>query len=228
MYRSNIMITIYGSLISPFVRKVLTVLEFKNVPYMLEQLSSINQEHQQQILKMNPLGKIPILKDGDFIIPDSSVICAYLEKKFPENPIYPSQAESYAKSLWYEEYADTQLFSAGRTVFFNKVLAPFCNKVADMSAIKDSLENKLPEIYNYLDKEISSKVYLVDNKISIADFSMLPEFLNLEFCGHFVDAKQWPNLARYIHQLSNEKIIKEIITKTKNRFKERFGDKVFQ
>ena len=53
---------------------------------------------------MHPMGKVPILKDGDLIVPDSSVICAYLERSRPGRPMYPAGAADYARALsgWHQ------------------------------------------------------------------------------------------------------------------------------
>jgi glutathione S-transferase len=78
------------------------------------------------------------------MLSDSSVICAYLEKKYPVSLIYPTSAENYANCLWYEEYADFQLIPTILTVAFNILLAAKLNLVPDMDAVKCALENKLP------------------------------------------------------------------------------------
>ena len=56
------------------------------------------------------MGKIPILRDGDVVVPDSSVICAYLEKRHPSPALYPADPADFAKALFLEEYADTRMF----------------------------------------------------------------------------------------------------------------------
>lgn len=109
MQTSNIL---YGSVVSPYVRKVLVVLNMKNVSYNLETVIPFIDDHKQKLLKINPLGKIPVYQEGDFIISDSSVICAYLEKRYPVPSVYPIDARSYARCLWYEKYANTALTPA--------------------------------------------------------------------------------------------------------------------
>src|SRR2546423_1273604 len=97
--------TLYGSIVSPYVRKVAIVLDLKNIAYAIEPIVPFIKKDKQKLLQMNPLGKIPIYQDGGFMLSDSSVICAYLEKKYPDSSIYPVTAENYAACLWYEEYA---------------------------------------------------------------------------------------------------------------------------
>src|SRR5258705_9510740 len=62
-----------------------------------------------ELLAMHPMGKIPILRDGDVVVPDSSVICAYLERVQPSPALYPQDAAEFAAALFLEEYADTRM-----------------------------------------------------------------------------------------------------------------------
>jgi glutathione S-transferase len=72
---------VHGGLPSPFVRKTLICLEEKRIPYELRPLSPFPKT--LELLAMNPFGRIPILQDGDFMLPDSSAIALYLEKTHP-------------------------------------------------------------------------------------------------------------------------------------------------
>src|SRR3990167_1340330 len=133
---------LYGSIVSPYVRKVAIVLDLKNIDYTLEVLIPFIEKDKQKLLQMNPLGKVPVYQDGSFMLSDSSVICSYLEKKYPDSLIYPTTAEDYATCLWYEEYADTQLISTILIVAFNILFAARFNLVPDMDAVKNALDNK--------------------------------------------------------------------------------------
>jgi len=70
---------LYGASQSPFVRKAHIVLEEKGIPYETENLIPVLKT--PELLALHPMGKIPVLRDGEVVVPDSSVICAYLEKK---------------------------------------------------------------------------------------------------------------------------------------------------
>ena len=71
---------LYGAPQSPFVRKVRVALEEKGLTYAIELPAPA----------LHPMGKMPVLRDGDLVVPDSSVICAYLERKHPSPALYPS------------------------------------------------------------------------------------------------------------------------------------------
>ena len=210
---------LYGSIVSPYVRKVATVLDLKNISYKIEVMIPFLEKDKQKLLQMNPLGKVPIYQDGSFMLSDSSVICAYLEKKYPASSIYPTSAENYARCLWYEEYADSQLIPTILTVAFNILFAAKFNLVPDMDAVKCALENKLPQIFTYLDREIGSKKYLVDDSFSLADLSIVVPFLNFEIAGHCVDSQKWNNLSRYLNEISNEPVIAKTNMLMREKFK---------
>ena len=86
---------LYGVNGSPFVRKALVVLEEKTLPYETERMVSVSPK-SPELLALHPMGKIPVLRDGDVVVPDSSVICAYLEKKYPAPAIYPDDPADLA------------------------------------------------------------------------------------------------------------------------------------
>src|ERR1700709_2762531 len=102
---------VYGSNVSPFVRKGRVVLAEKALEYTLEQINPFVPP--PEFLAISPLKRIPVLRDTDLpepnTLPDSSIICDYLEHKYPANPIYPTDPFQRAKALWYEEYADSAM-----------------------------------------------------------------------------------------------------------------------
>lgn len=207
--------TIYGSVVSPFVRKVLMVLSIKQLTYTLHSMNPFSPADKQQLLTMTPLGKIPIYQEGGFLIPDSSVICAYLEKKHPTESIYPKKSENYARCLWLEEYADTQLFPAMLTVFYNIVLAPIFKTEPNTEAVQEALQHKIPPLFDYLDREIGEKVYCFEDTLSLSDLSIIAPFINFHLAGQQVDPTRWKNLDRYVKHLSTLEPIKSFNEKVK-------------
>jgi glutathione S-transferase len=78
------MITLHGAFGSPYIRKVLFALAAKQLPF--EHIQQMPFARDPQYLKINPLGKIPSLQDGDITLGDSTVICEYLEDAYPQRP----------------------------------------------------------------------------------------------------------------------------------------------
>src|SRR3990167_6197423 len=101
-------LTVYGAPLSPFVRKVRLCLAEKDLDYALEIILPFGQPAWYR--ELNPLGRIPALKDGDFSLADSSVICQYLEDNYPERTaLLGRNAEQRARVRWLEKYSDYEL-----------------------------------------------------------------------------------------------------------------------
>src|SRR5262245_42100175 len=95
---------IIGSYLSPYVRKVLVVLHEKGVPYEVDPIIPFFGDDRFSAL--SPLRRIPVLIDDQVTLCDSSVICQYLEERYPEPALYPASIADRARARWLEEYAD--------------------------------------------------------------------------------------------------------------------------
>src|SRR6201996_6420955 len=116
---------VYGGSLSPFVRKVMIVLAEKGVEAKNENINPFAPP--PEFMEISPLKRIPVLRDTDVpepnTLPDSSVICDYLEQKFPEPPLYPKEPFQRAKALWFEEYADSVMaMNIGPGLFFERIV----------------------------------------------------------------------------------------------------------
>jgi glutathione S-transferase len=211
--------TLYGTLGSPFVRKAIVALTEKGIAYEHDPVVPFGANPEYR--KISPLGKIPAYRDGDRTLADSSVIIAYLERTHLEPPLYPSDPYDYARALWFEEYGDDGMAPIlGTKIFFARVIGPrFFNQPADEAVVKKVLDEEVPPLFDYLEKEIGDKKFLVGNRFTIADIGIATVFVNFQHAGCSVDAKRWPKLAAYIERIHNRPSFKAVIDKEKEMFK---------
>ena len=189
--------TVYGVPPSPFVRKVRVALAEKGIENELEIVSPFDKK--PEYLEISPLGKVPAFRDGDFAISDSSVICAYLEKTRPETPLYPDDAEDYARALWFEEYADSKLADVAGTVFFNRfVKVKLMGGESDEEAVKSALEADLPPCLDYLEAQLGEHSFFVADCFTIADIAVATQLTQLKHAGEEIDAARWPKVAAWL------------------------------
>lgn len=192
------MLILYGAPCSVFVRKPRILLQEKQVKFVADPIN-LYDYISDAFIQASPLHKIPALRDGNYTLADSSAICAYIEKKYPEPSFYPTKPEDYGKALWYEEYADTVLFQAIAPCYYQTVLVPLCkNQAPDIQAIETALKTKLPAVATYLDNELVNKSYLVGNQFTIADVAVVSMFMNMYTSGYPLNPETWPNLSRYL------------------------------
>jgi len=205
---------VYGASLSPFVRKVRVALAEKGLEYQHEQVNPF--QPPPEFLEISPMKRIPVLRDTDLpepnTLPDSSVICDYLEHKFPTPPLYPGDPYQRARALWFEEYADSALVQACvGGVFFERIIKKLLGQQTDENLVAANLKEKVPAVFSYVETEIGPRKFLVGDAFSIADISIATMLVNFEHAGEKVDAARWPELARYIGEIHARPAFKDCI-----------------
>jgi glutathione S-transferase len=187
---------VYGSPISPFVRKVAVFAAEKGIK--LDFVGIGLGDPNPDFAAVSPFKKMPALSDGDFGISDSTAIVTYLEAKFPEPVMIPADPQDRARTVWFDEFGDTMLCAAGGKIFFNTVVAPkFLGRDGDPAAIAAG-QGELPALYAYLEGAIPASGYLVGDTLTLADIAVAAPFVNLAHCGIAPDAATYPKLTAYL------------------------------
>ncbi|QDP02610.1 glutathione S-transferase family protein [Thalassotalea sp. PS06] len=209
-------LALFGAPISPFVRKVRLVLAYKGLDYEQVNVVPFGPDKPVEFEENSPLGKIPLFRTGDQYISDSEVICAYLEKAFPENPLLPEDPILAARALWFSQYASTVMITAiGAHLFAERVLAPFVFKREPIEAdIKLAVETEIPAILDYLEGELTDD-FLVGNSMTFADIMVGGMFMTLHYCNERVDAATHPKVAAYVERLLSEPVFAKTIAEEK-------------
>ena len=137
-------IELYWGSGSPFVWRVMLTLEVKGLAYESKLLEFSKGEHKTPAyLRLNPRGKVPTLKDGDFVLYESLAIMSYLDRKYPEPPLFGKTPEE-AGLIWRAlAECESYMVSAGdkvvRPIFFGKGL----DKVEEIQQAAQTLRNEL-------------------------------------------------------------------------------------
>jgi len=207
--------TLYGVSLSPFVRKVRAVLTIKSVDYDL--VNIMPGAMDAEFLAKSPLSKIPVWEEDGWTLPDSSAICAYLERIEPDPPLYPSDPKEFATALFWEEYADTRIVDSGNPVFFQRVVREkFFKQPADEDIVRRHLDEVLPPVFDQIEELFLEKVVgivdaLENQEITIATLSVWAPFVNLDHAGLELDAKAWPRLAAFLEVMGRHAVLRALV-----------------
>jgi len=208
-------LVVLGGSVSPFVRKVRAFLAEKGLDYEHEQVNPFAGPPGWR--DISPLGKIPAFKDGDRSLCDSSVICAYLEKRFPTPALYPTDPYDYARALWFEEFMDGGVVPVvGPKVFFPLVLQPIFSggqaPSAEVEALaKKTFEEDAAPLFAYLEKEIGDRDYFVGNQLTIADIAVASIMVNPWLAGFAPERKRFPKLRAFLDRMWSRPSFKKVI-----------------
>ena len=119
-------ITLYWGSGSAFSWRVLLALEHKGLSYDSQLLHFDKQEHQSpQMLRLNPRGRLPVLKDGDYVCFESVAVLYYLDVKYPQAPIFgtnPEEAGVIMRVICeFQAYAEPSLSKIVNAIFAGQV-----------------------------------------------------------------------------------------------------------
>ena len=189
-------VSIVGTYISPYVRKVLVCLDLKGIPYEIDPI--IPFFGSEEFSRLSPVRRIPVLLDDRVTLADSSVICEYLDERYPDPPLFPQGAEFRARARWLEEFADTRMGEVFIWRLFNQlVINRFVwGNPTDEKVLRETLDEAIPSVLDYLEAELPAQGYLF-GRISVADISVAVFFRNASFARFSVDANRWPKTASF-------------------------------
>jgi glutathione S-transferase len=176
---------LYGSSLSPFVRKTLAYAGEKGIEFELKRTGSAPGQHSEEFLEASPLRKMPALRDGDYTLADSSAIIQYLEAKFPEPELIPADPRMRGRTIWFEEFADLSLGTCGGKMFFNRVVLPrFLGTPGDEDVALNAERQELPPLLDYLERTVPEPgEFLVGGRITLADIAIATQFANFAHLG---------------------------------------------
>jgi len=190
-------LTIIGSFVSPYVRKVLACINLKRLSYEVDPITPFfgNDEFE----RLSPLRRIPVLIDGDLSVSDSTVICEYLDEAYSGHALLPRDLKDRARARWLEEFADTRLgdiFIWG--LFYQKIVHPMVwGEPGDQARIDRILNEDAPAALDYLERQLPADGFLF-GEIGVADIAIASFFRNAAYAGFEPDAARWPRTAGFV------------------------------
>jgi glutathione S-transferase len=196
-------LVLYGSPLSPFLRKAAGVCIAKGVPFEVEAINVFDPP--AWFREISPMKRIPVLRDRSVAeeglagtIPDSSAICAYIEKKHPAPALYPADPVAYGEALFIEEFADTSLAMAGGLGIFRPIFfAMSKGEEPGLEKARDAWANQLPPIFDVLETRLDGRAYFAGDALSIADITVACVLMQIALVAE-MPLGNWPGLAAHL------------------------------
>jgi glutathione S-transferase len=90
------MLTLYDAPRCPYCARVRIALAEKGIPYDAVEIDL--DDRPAWIYEKNATGRVPVIEEGDWVLPESAVILEYLEERFPEPPLLPADPADRAEA----------------------------------------------------------------------------------------------------------------------------------
>ena len=189
------MYRLYHYPLSPFSRKVRLVLAEKGIE--VELIEERYWEVRPEFLRMNPSGKIPVLKTGTITLGESSAICEYLDEIHPEPALIPTDIERRAEARrlasWFDDkfYHEVTLNLLGERTM-KKVMGNGCPDSKNIKAGSKNIRYHM----KYMEYLLDRRRWLAGDRLSIADFAAAAQISCLDYISDvdwnsYDQVKEW-------------------------------------
>ncbi len=169
---------LWSGTLSPFSAKIRIYLHERQLPHTRKEIPWSRQSlwgpKPAEFLQASPRGEVPALVDGDLSIFDSTLIWEYLEDRYPDNPLAPTDPAGKARCRMWEELADHAM-AKHLTILIRDVFLSEADTLPREA--RDSMAY-LQEYYQVLESALATQDYLTEH-FSIADIAT---YVCLLFC----------------------------------------------
>ena len=174
---------LYHLPLSPFSRKVRLVLAEKRLPFEL----SVEKvwDRRTEYLDLNPANQVPTLvEENGLVVPDSSVICEYLEEAYPDTPLMgrtlAERVEVRRLVAWFDgKFAQEVTVNLLAEKFMKRL---FGRGNPDAGALRAGYAN-LRHHLGYLGWLAETRKWLAGSELSLADFAAAGHLSALDFAS---------------------------------------------
>jgi glutathione S-transferase len=210
------MLKIYGVPISVHTRKVIVAAIAKGLEHeVVPVVPVIPDNPPPNWRELSPTGLIPALTDGDFTVADSAAICGYLERAYPDKPLYPQGAREYAKAVSLEQYAGKLFSDVVRPLFHEVFVHPKVHGVAaDPAKIEAVLTQAVPEAFGHLDRAAGEN-FFIGKTLSMADIAVASNLVTYQYIGFDLYRGRYPRLAALFERVLEQPAMHEALRREK-------------
>ncbi len=203
-------VDVYWGSGSPYSWRVLLALEHKRVPYTSHLLQFSKQEHKSpQMIAMNFRGRVPILRDGDYVVFESLAVLYYLDLKYPDPPIFGTSPEEGGVIMRviceYQSYAEEHVMKIANAFFFPERPHNLTDLARSMHAVAAEARS--------IEMRLAHSDWVVGERYSAADMVIYPGLMMLlralskpeakELSARFLPLEvNYPALARWAARMA--------------------------
>jgi glutathione S-transferase len=162
-------------------------LAYEHVPVEIGEAGARGPE----FLALNPNGRLPIIVDGEFVLPESLAITLYLAKKYALGTLYPAALEDEAR-LWQWSFWAVAEVDRGVNIWsLHAIRLPPDERDA---ALRDEALGVLAAPFKVLDTAVSQNPYLLGSDFTVADLNVAAVINR----AVDMDLSPWPHLKDWL------------------------------
>jgi glutathione S-transferase len=163
---------LYGHPFSSYTWKALIALYEKDLPFEFRNLDPEFPHNSARLAGLWPLGKFPVLEDGDNVLIESSIVVEHLDLAYPETKqLIPAAPVDALDVRFMDRVFDNHVMGMMQAVVGEHI--PFITPTPDPMRI-DRAKNALSTIYSWLDERLPTDKWATGVEFTLADCAGAP------------------------------------------------------
>ena len=203
------MLTFYENAFSPFARKVRLVLEHKALSF--EAVDGLAKANRDALEAVNGRVEVPAIDHDGVVVVNSADIAAYLDRAFPDRPVFPSDAATWTKARAWERCSDTTIDPILVDISYWQ-WAERDDVMPD--GLLDAAKRDMTTVYDALEKALDPGPY-VCGALSIADMALFPQLSGARSLGVSFDRERHPRVLAWYRHCRKEPLFVADLERTK-------------
>jgi len=187
-------LTLYYHPLSSYCMKALIALYENETPFTPQLVKLMDPAERAEFVKIWPIGKFPVLKDGDWIVPESSIIIEYLDQKYPgKTRFIPADPDAARQMRMRDRFFDLYVMEHMVKIVGDR-LRP--EGKHDPFGVEEA-RNRLATALAMSDEAMAGKSFAFGDGFTMADCAAVPAlFYAAKVVADFASA--YPNVAGYL------------------------------
>ena len=177
-----VLITLYDAARCPYCARVRIVLAEKGIPYDPVEIDL--RDRPAWLYEKNPAGKVPVVEEDGWVLPESAVISEFLNERYPEPPLWPDDPGERA---------------AGRLLVFR--FDDFSKPYYAFRRGEDGARERFEEELGFLDRLLEGPPWLSGRAFGLADVAFLPWVVRARDMLE-IPLDAWPALSAWLDRAS--------------------------
>ena len=196
------MLTLFTNGFSPFARKVAMALDYKGLPY--ESVDGLIHANRERLIAVNPRAEVPVLVDGDLAVVNSSDIVDYLDRKYPDRPVYPANLKARVEARALERLADARIDA----IMLDCSIWTWAERHDQPPpGLKEAGQRDLDAIFARIEATLAGyPTPLPFGHLTVAEFALWPHLAALRPLGFTLDTAKYPKLSAWFAAMRREKV----------------------
>jgi len=200
-------LTLHFHPLSSYCQKVLIALHERGIPFEGRLLDLGDATARSAFLDLWPTGKMPLLVDGDRVVPETSVIIEYLERHPGGPPLLPAGAENGLEARLWDRLFDLYVMTPMQAIVGDRLRLA---SERDPLAVPQALAT-LRMAYGLIDRHMAGRRWAAGEEFSMADCAAAPALFyaatvapfpggNNQLAAYFERLVARPSVARVLEE----------------------------